>query len=184
MTETGRTGPSQRNKLIAAALVAAFVAVAAVVAVTSLAGGDDAPATAAGPPLPDLAFERFDGTQASLADYRGRPLVINFWASWCPSCVAEMSAAFRPAQQELGDRVQFLGLDTQDERTAALRLVEETGVLFDLGDDPDGSLYVELGGLGMPFTLFVTADGAIAERHNGPLTRAQLTGKINEHFFS
>jgi cytochrome c biogenesis protein CcmG/thiol:disulfide interchange protein DsbE len=95
-----------------------------------------------------------------------------------------MSAAFRPVQASLGSEVAFLGLNTQDERSAALRLVEETGVLFDLGDDPDGSMFVELGGLGMPYTLFVTADGRVAERHNGPLTEGQLREMIEELLLS
>ena len=76
------------------------------------------PAAAGGPtagePAPPTPFLLFDGTEATFADYRGRPLVVNFWASWCPSCVAEMSAAFRPVQEQLGDRVAFLGMNTQD----------------------------------------------------------------------
>ncbi|MEA2023312.1 MAG: TlpA disulfide reductase family protein, partial [Actinomycetota bacterium] len=89
-------------------------------------------------PAPLSEFVMFDGSSATLADYEGRPLVVNFWASWCPSCVAEMAAAFKPAQESLGDEVAFLGLNIQDDRDDALRLVQETGVLFDLGDDPLG----------------------------------------------
>ncbi len=66
----------------------------------------------------------FDGSTATLADYEGRPVVVNFWASWCPSCIAEMSAALKPAQEQFGDRVAFLGLNLQDERGEALRLVD------------------------------------------------------------
>lgn len=133
---------------------------------------------------PVSEFAMFDGSSATFADYEGQPLVVNFWASWCPSCVAEMAAAFKPAQESLGDEVAFLGLNIQDDRDDALRLVEETGVLFDLGDDPLGDLYLEFGGIGMPFTIFIDADGFIIEQHNGPLTETQLLEMIEEAFVS
>ncbi len=133
-------------------------------------------------PAPVAEFVMFDGTTATFADYEGRPLVVNFWASWCPSCVAEMAAAFKPAQQSLGDEVAFLGLNIQDDRADALRLVEETGVLFDLGADPLGDLYLEFGGIGMPFTIFINAKGRIVEQHNGPLTETQLLDMIEQAF--
>ena len=139
---------------------------------------------AQGDPIPTDTFETFAGETVSLADYAGRPVVVNFWASWCPSCVAEMSAAFLPAQQQVGEQVAFLGMNIQDERSRALELVEETGVLFDLAEDPDGTLYTALGGLGMPFTVFVSADGQVVDAHNGPLTENQLVDKINEVLLS
>jgi cytochrome c biogenesis protein CcmG/thiol:disulfide interchange protein DsbE len=134
----------------------------------------------AGTPAPTTSFALFDGSTATFADYAGTPLVVNFWASWCPSCVAEMSAAFLPAQQRLGDQVAFVGLNIQDERSKAEELAAETGVLFDLAEDADGALYVELGGLGMPFTVFINADGEVVDEHNGPLTEGQLVDKIEE----
>ena len=137
-----------------------------------------------GHPVPTDSFEMFTGATATLADYAGRPLVVNFWASWCPSCVAEMSAAFLPAQRELGEQVDFLGVNIQDERQKALELVAETGVLFDLAEDTDGALYRALGGLGMPFTVLVSADGLVVDVHNGPLTESQLVDKIAEVLLS
>lgn len=133
---------------------------------------------------PLTEFTMFDGSSATLGDYEGKPLVVNFWASWCPSCVAEMAAAFKPAQAGLGDTVAFLGLNIQDDRADAVRLIEETGVLFDLGDDPLGDLYVEFGGIGMPFTVFIDADGRVVDQHNGPLTETQLLDMIEEAFAS
>jgi thiol-disulfide isomerase/thioredoxin len=147
-------------------------------------GGVAASAQAQGDSIPADTFETFAGETASLADYAGRPVVVNFWASWCPSCVAELSAAFRPAQQQLGEQVAFLGMNIQDERSRALELVAETGVLFDLAEDPEGALYTALGGLGMPFTVFVSADGQVLEVHNGPLTEGQLVDKINDFLLS
>lgn len=168
-------------------LLFAAAAVVAVILIAAGGGGDSNDTTSAepaGPPVPDLQFAFFDGTTATLDHYRGRPLVVNFWASWCPSCVAEMSAAFRPVQERRGDEIAFVGFDLQDERSRALALVEETGVLFDLAEDPVGDLYTEFGGIGMPFTVFVSPDGEILHEHNGPLTEAQLDGLIDEHLRS
>lgn len=163
-----------------------FALVVAACSGISEAGAEDATTAAgggtflSGEPAPTTEFVMFDGASASFAAYAGTPLVVNWWASWCPSCVAEMSAAFLPAQRKLGDQVAFVGLNLQDDRAAAVALVEETGVLFDLAEDPGGDIYLELGGLGMPFTIFVTADGRVVEKHNGALTEQQLLDKIEE----
>ncbi len=170
-------------------LLGAGIAAAAILAIVLLGGGSTAGSGSAseaaparsGPPVPTTEFAFFDGSTATLAHYAGEPLVVNFWASWCPSCVAEMKSAFRPVQERLGDEVAFVGFDLQDERSRALALVEETGVLFDLAEDPIGELYTEFGGIGMPFTVFVSPAGEIIHEHNGPLTEAQLDDLIAEH---
>jgi thiol-disulfide isomerase/thioredoxin len=132
--------------------------------------------------MPTRSFSLFDGTDATLGDFIGRPVVLNFWASWCPSCVAEMSAAFRPVQEQLGDGVTFVGMNIQDERPLALELLDATGVEWINAEDPDGELYLDLGGLGMPFTVFISAEGEILDDHNGPLTEDQLRTRITELF--
>lgn len=181
MTNRSRT----RFAAFAAAGILAILAIVA--AVLTPTSSDDQAAditTPRGPAAPDSEFTRFDGSTATFADYAGEPLVVNFWASWCPSCVAEMSAAFRPVQQQVGDRVAFLGLNIQDERSRALQLVDETGVLFDLAEDPTGDLYVALGGIAMPFTVFIDEHGSITHTHNGPVTDQQLLDLIEEHLLS
>jgi len=109
-------------------------------------------------------------------------VVVNFWASWCPSCVAELGAALQPAYEAVGDEIAFLGVNIQDERDTALELIEETGVSFDLAVDPDGDLYLAFEAIGMPFTALVDADGRVVARHNGPLTETQLLDMIEEAF--
>lgn len=130
--------------------------------------------------VPSREFEMFDGSTATLADWEGQPLVLNFWASWCPPCVGEMADAFEPAHQEYGDDIAFLGVNVQDNRELAMDVVEETGVTYDLAEDPDGRLFTEFGAFGMPVTVLVSADGEVLDTHGGPLTRDQLDAKINE----
>ena len=133
-------------------------------------------------PAPTTPFTMFDGAPATLADFSGKPLVVNFWASWCPSCVAEMSAAFRPVEEELGDEITFLGMNIQDQRALAEGLLAETGVDWVSAEDAAGELYLALGGIAMPFTVFIDAAGGIVDKHNGPLTADQLRDAIAENF--
>jgi len=175
-----RTRPKTSSLVVGGGIAA--IAIVAVIAIATGGSSDPAPtATSRGPAVPTTEFAFFDGSTATLAHYAGEPLVINFWASWCPSCVAEMSAALVPVQQRVGDEVAFVGFNIQDDRDRALALVEETGVLFDLAEDARGDLYTELGGIGMPFTVFVSADGEILHKHNGPVTEGQLSDLISEH---
>ncbi len=180
-------GGSPRTRLLVR--LAGLALIAGVGAGVVFTAGDGAGGTAMastsgprGPQVPTATFNRFSGESVSLADYQGRPVVVNFWASWCPSCVAELSAAIRPAQERFGDQVDFVGVNLQDERSRALQLVDDTGVRFDLVEDPIGTLYRQFDALAMPFTVFVSADGEVLDEHNGPLTEGQLTGKIEELF--
>ncbi|NND01159.1 MAG: TlpA family protein disulfide reductase [Acidimicrobiia bacterium] len=152
---------------------------------TTVAGTTNDTTTSAAPigdPAPTNTFTTFAGESVSLATYQGKPVVLNFWASWCPSCVAEMSAAFKPVEEDLGDDITFLGMNIQDDRALAEALLEETGVDWVSAQDPDGDLYVELGGIAMPFTVYITAGGRVVEKHNGPLTESQLREQIAEVF--
>jgi cytochrome c biogenesis protein CcmG/thiol:disulfide interchange protein DsbE len=175
---TTRTDLPTRSRL--AGLLAAA---ALVVAVCNGGGGhDDATSGAAVAALPDVPLIPFDGGPVvTLNDFVGdKPIVVNFWAEWCPSCVAEMSAAFKPVQERLGDRVTFLGINMQDVRERAIDLLDETGVQWISLENEDGSLHTELGGLAMPFTVFITPEGEIVERHNGPLNESALLDRIQE----
>jgi len=142
------------------------------------AASDDA--VAAGPLVPDRTFATFDGRELSLTELTGTPLVVNFWASWCPPCVAEMPDLER-VHTELGDDVRFIGLNTQDSLQQAETLVTQTGVTYDLGLDPEGALFSDFEVVAMPTTFFVDDAGAIVHRHAGLLTEQQLRDLIDEH---
>ncbi len=152
------------------------LAVALLLAACGAADGGEA----AGPPVPDRAFETFDGEVTSLPALAGDPLVVNFFASWCPPCVAEMPD-FQRVHLDRGDDVRFVGIATQDGETAARALVEQTGVTYDLAWDPEGALFRDFEVVAMPSTFFVDADGAIVHRHAGLLTEHDLHALIDEH---
>lgn len=151
--------------------IATLAALAILGALFALSGrSEESPGTA---PV-DASFTYFDGTQGKLSDFRGTPLVVNFWASWCPPCVAEMPD-IEKVHQELGDRVAFLGLNMQEvDRRAASNLAERAGVTYALGEDPDGSIFRMFGGIAMPTTVLIDPEGRVVRVHGGVLTAEDL----------
>jgi len=119
-----------------------------------------------------VQLQSFEGEPFTLERYRGRPLVVNFFASWCGPCAREMPA-FARVHDELDGEVAFVGVNIQDNPQAARALVERSGVAYDLGRD-DGSLFQALGGLAMPTTAFIGADGVVASVHSGELSEQGL----------
>lgn len=168
---------SARRRLLVA-LAAAVVAVAVVAAVGLLRSGTGANDRGEGPA--PISLVDFDGDRFSLAEYRGTPVVVNFWASWCPSCAAEMPA-FENVYQDVKGDVGFVGINNNDERSAAERLASDTGVTYRLAEDPGGEAFAAFGGTGMPTTVFINGDGRVVETVAGALSEDQLAALIEEH---
>ena len=132
---------------------------------------------------PDVEFTRFDGSTATLSDFRGQKLVVNFFASTCIPCKKEMPALQR-VHERLGDDVTFVGIAVQDDPEAAQDLIDQTGVSYDLGQDPTGSLFQGFGGVVLPVTAFVAEDGTVMELHAGKLTEAEITQLISDNLLA
>lgn len=142
-----------------------------------LAGGDPALGDS-----PRVTMEAFDGGQIVVPDdYQGTPLVLNFWASWCPFCIAEMPD-FEKVHQDVKGTVAFLGVNLRDDRRAAEELAGETGVTYAMAEDPDGVVYEAFGGIGMPTTVFIDGEGNVAEVISGQLSEDQLRERIARYF--
>ena len=131
----------------------------------------------------DFDFEDFDGAKVSFSDLPDGPVVLNFFASWCPTCIAEMPD-FETVHQNFADDVNFLGLATSDRIENAIALVADTGITYDVGNDRNGEVFSMFKGLGMPTTVFIDADGNVAKVHTGVLDVGSLTDTINEELLS
>jgi thiol-disulfide isomerase/thioredoxin len=166
--------PRVLRRAAASCLLGALVLTACVggssTAAVRLPPGQVAAATA-------LTYERFEGGTTSLDAYAGRPVVLNFFASWCVPCITEMPD-FEAAHQLLGDRVAMVGINVMDRPADGEAVVARTGVTYDLGRDPEAALFNAFGTLGMPTTLFLRPDGTVAASHTGALTRRQLLDRI------
>ena len=144
-------------------------------ALVDQAGLDECPTgvpnpDAAIPGLPNIEFACLgDGPPVNLSELRGRPLVVNVWASWCPPCIEEMPILAKAAQ-ELEGVVSFIGIDYQDEAAAGLELLARTGVRFPSVIDTDAQVRGPLAIPGPPVTFFVTPEGTIAGRWDGSIT--------------
>ena len=128
--------------------------------------------------LSDLTFDLLEGGTGSVGDYEGKPLVINFFASWCPPCVREMPE-FQSVFERLDGQVAFLGLSQDHAPEDALRLVESTGVAYDVGWDPDLEVYGATGSFAMPTTAFVSASGELRDVFAGVLDEESLAELID-----
>lgn len=159
------------------ALIVAFVAFAPEPEGAAIVGDQ----ASTGEPAPAVEMVDFDGVKVTLAEYAGTPVVLNFWATWCPFCIAEMPDFQKVSQDTLGD-VAFLGVNIQDDPAAAAAMAEETGVTYRLTRDPQGAVYAAFGGIGMPTTVFVDADGMIRDVITGQMSENQLRSKLAEHF--
>jgi thiol-disulfide isomerase/thioredoxin len=142
--------------------------------------GEDPSGSAA----PSFSFEALDvegvdsGDDIDFADYRdGRPLVLNFFGSWCAPCVREMPD-LEAVSQDLSGDVVFLGLAERESSEDSLEIVETTGVTYDIGRDPGGDILTAFEGLAMPTTVFIAADGTITSVHSGALTADDLRERI------
>lgn len=124
--------------------------------------------------LPDVSVSCLGGdSQVRLAGLRGRPLIINLWAQWCDPCRRE-APYLADYMAEAGGEVEMLGIDFNDPRPdEALRFAAEAGWTWAHMVDPDRALAGPLKITGVPQTLFVTAEGAIAYRHIGEIRSTQ-----------
>ena len=199
-TDTGHTGTGdsgmaaglvgrkrrrrRRGVKVAIAIVLAATAVALVVRpslVDNASGSGGAPqlTTFGGGPAPAFSLpDLTDPTRTlSLSQFRGRPVLVNFWASWCIPCRKEMPL-LEVAYRRVRGRVVFLGVDTNDTSGAALSFLRQTGVTYPSAYDPHGTAATAYGLFGLPTTVFVAPDGKILERHVGALSSDTLTAGI------
>ncbi|MBI3257654.1 MAG: TlpA family protein disulfide reductase [Actinobacteria bacterium] len=129
--------------------------------------------------LPGRSFARLEGGTTTFDRYRGKPLVINFFASTCPPCIQEMPA-FEAVHRQLADTVGFVGVSLKESMEDGRALVARTKVTYDILRDPSGSLANDLGVVVMPSTFFVSPDGAIVDSVPGALSAKELRAKIAE----
>lgn len=128
--------------------------------------------------LPDLPPITGQELQSNLEDL-GRPAVVNVWASWCPPCRSE-APLLKAAQKEFGDRVEFIGVDVQDNQIDAKAFISEFGLSFNHFFDRDRSVPNYFGGVGTPVTFFFDSEGTLVDTHLGVIDGRGLALGIDE----
>ena len=128
-------------------------------------------------PLPTFSFPDLNNTPHSSTEWQGKVLVLNFWATWCPSCLKEIPA-FISLQTQFGEKVQFVGIALDD--IEAVKIFQQKTVvnypLLISGDWAGFNLAKQLGNMisAIPYTVVVNRDGQVVYRHSGELSASEL----------
>lgn len=131
---------------------------------------------------PNFSFFNWDGEEIQLSDFFGTPIVLNFWATWCPSCVVEMPY-FETLYQEMGEEIQIIKvnlLDGQRETRARVEaFLEENGYTFPSYFDTTGAASRAYGVSFIPVTFFIDAYGVLQASITGPADSSSLAQGVD-----
>jgi thiol-disulfide isomerase/thioredoxin len=127
------------------------------------------PLVAVGDVLPGVVMAGLNGPPKSLSSYRGRPLIINVWASWCSPCRKEAASLERLAWSKAGSRYTVIGISNDDDRNSALQWLRDSNATIShyIDTGPRWPLEHMLGASSIPVTVLVDAEGRVVARFQG-----------------
>ncbi len=132
---------------------------------------------------PEFSLRDYSGATVNFSDFRGRNLIINSWAAWCPFCKKELSD-FAAIQKEFGDKIVIIAIDRAEPLSVAKKYSDELEVtdklIFLL--DPGDSFYRSIGGFSMPETIFVDGEGNIRHHKRGPMELDEIRQRVKQSF--
>jgi thiol-disulfide isomerase/thioredoxin len=166
---------ARAHKVVSGSIAVFVAAIIAVSLLTSSSSASGPPA----PPAPAFTVAALGGSgTVSLSQYQGKPVIVNFWASWCVPCQSETPLLATWYKQEHG-RIALVGLDENDTTAKALAFARSKGVTYTLGFDPlmnvAGAFDIEA----LPQTYFLNAQHRIVEHVLGALTVADMTEGVS-----
>ncbi len=132
-----------------------------------------------GKPAPAFELVDLDGTRVVLEDLRGKPVLINFWATWCQPCIAEHPVLQRGAQRWAG-RAHFLGVIYHDEEDAIRSFMARRGGWGSTLVDPGSAVAIRYGVYGAPETFIIDARGIVRQKVTGAMTMDYLDRLLSE----
>jgi cytochrome c biogenesis protein CcmG, thiol:disulfide interchange protein DsbE len=153
------------------------------VPVTATTGGAPPPSPREGFSAPDFTLDQLGGGQVSLSELRGKVVLVNLWASWCPPCRAEAPAIEKVyrSYQELGLVVLGVNTTDQDSESAAAGFVKDNGLTFPVLLDKDGRVSAAYSLHGLPSTFFIDRQGVIRSLVvGGPMSEALIQSKVED----
>ena len=130
-------------------------------------------APAIGYAAPQFTLTALNGEEFDLSSLRGTPVVLNFWATWCPPCRAELPE-LQAASERYEGQVAIIGVNQAETAGAVAEAAEGIGLTFPIPLDRSGSVSRLYGVRSLPTTFFIDRDGVIRQIQNGPVTDAVL----------
>jgi cytochrome c biogenesis protein CcmG/thiol:disulfide interchange protein DsbE len=130
-------------------------------------------------PAPAFTIPLMDGKPFEMAATKGKPVLVNFWASWCIPCEDE-AVTLEKASRQYGDRVTFIGVNAQDTDGNARDFLRRFGVTYPNGMDTSGAVAVDYGMSGVPESYFVDRNGQMVRKWQGPLDDDRLKSYLDE----
>ncbi|MEX0918789.1 MAG: TlpA disulfide reductase family protein [Candidatus Paceibacterota bacterium] len=129
----------------------------------------------------DIELKNYEGNPVTLGEFRGKPMVINSWAVWCPFCRNELPD-FAELQEEFGDEITVVAIDRQEPLEKAKGYTDELGITDDMLFllDPNDEFYKSIGGFSMPETIFVNSTGEIVVHKRGPMDLVEMVEHVNK----
>lgn len=182
-TDTRQRGNNRRRIAVTVLVVVCVLALTALLALgltnrSSPTGRSGA--TRIHKPAPPINISLYGGGGISPERYAGKPVVVNFWASWCGPCRQE-APLFERLWREYGERgVVFLGVNIQDADIDARAYLSEFGISYPNGYDEGGRISVDYGVIGIPVTFFINREGVVERRWVGAVREAKLRLWIDE----
>ena len=122
---------------------------------------------------PDFELERVDGGEAWLTDFRGHPVVLNFWATWCQPCRQEMPQLVNAYDENKDEGLVIIGLNLQEGRDLIKPFAEGFGINYPILIDRDGDVGDQYRLIGLPTTYFIDSNGVIVSVFRGPFQDKQ-----------
>ena len=179
----GDRGPGRRTALVVAVLLAIVVAALVVLLGTRDTSGERSHQSPLfGQLAPETAGRTLDGGEVSLADHRGRWVVVNFFASWCTPCIVEHPELqrFYEAHRETGDAT-LIAVTYDNRASDAREFFAERGGDWPVIDDPENRIGVAYGVTQPPETFVIAPNGTVVQRFLGAVTSADLDAVIDAY---
>lgn len=167
----------RKNKVIQLVILIAILVIGGITIGSSFIKKEAKPAKV-GNPAPAFTLQQLSGSSAQLSQFKGKPLVLNFWGSFCQPCVREMPLLANYANTYASQNLQFVGVNLGESKLVVQNFIRQTNVVYPILLDSDLKVAERYSVISYPTTFFIDAKGTIQEKIVGELDEKTLQAGI------